>query len=92
MAAAALLRDDIRMVVVICDLLEERSRLQNESGEDHPRQIHSGTHLLHEEPHNGLVLVGNFFGLIEKLELESTSFLLWVAALPDRWLSQKLHR
>ena len=52
-----LLRQEVRVVVVVAELVEEGPGLEDEGGEDDAGEVHAGADLLHQEPHDRLVLV-----------------------------------
>ena len=56
------------MVIIVGQLVEERARLQNESWQDHFRQVHARAHLLHEEPNEALVLVAQLLRQLATLK------------------------
>ena len=51
------------MVVVVAELVEKGPGLEDEGGEDDAGEVHAGADLLHQEPHDRLVLVAYLLGL-----------------------------
>jgi hypothetical protein len=62
--AAGALAQYVRVVVVVGEFFQKRTRLENERGQDHLGQVHSWTHLFGQAKNEALVLVSDFFSLI----------------------------
>lgn len=59
------------MVVIIRQLIEEGSRLEDERGQDDFGEIHAGAHLLHQEPDEALVIIGQLLRQLANLRHEN---------------------
>ena len=53
------------MIVIVTELVQERSGLQDEGWQHDSGQVHPWPDLLDQEPDDGLVLVGELFGLVD---------------------------
>lgn len=56
------------MVVVVGQLVQEGTRLQNERRKYHFGKIHSGSYLLHQKPNETFVIIGELFDLLTRLQ------------------------